>query len=45
MTTPPIGSTHQYGNASVMKTIGKPSAAPKKKPKLMMKRSSFLPTS
>ena len=39
------GGSGNIGAASVMKTIGKPRAAPKKNPKLMMKRSSLRPTS
>ena len=44
-TTPQIGSTHQYGNASTMKITGIPSRKPKMKPKLIISRSSRLPTS
>ena len=41
-TTPQIGSTHQYGNASTMKITGIPSRKPKMKPKLIISRSSSL---
>ena len=45
MIVPAIGRTHQCGTACVRKITGMPSRKPKKKPKLMMNRSSRAPTS